>query len=62
MNKLNMELQDQTQSVVAYLAAISDAQAGVESSVKDTVFKEGYAVCINCVSELGKYCVCIQSC
>ncbi|XP_064393848.1 ras GTPase-activating protein 3-like [Halichondria panicea] len=44
MSKLNMELQDQTQNVMAYLTAISDPQGGSECSQEDTVFTEGYLV------------------
>jgi len=44
MNKLNMELQDQTQSVLEYLTAISEPGAGCETDSDKTVIKEGWVI------------------
>ena len=41
MNKLNLELQDQTKSVMDYLTAISDPQGGEENDLDHMVVREG---------------------
>lgn len=41
MNKLNLELQDQTKNVMDYLTAISDPLGGVENDHDQVVCREG---------------------